>query len=566
MHGHVLATLKRSCNTSIGLNDYLEIGSFRLKGYRIIDMAKKETSALLALAMTLCVITLIAGGSFVAIKHFDVPLRIKRMFQGSHMYPELPGVNTPVSRIPDETIETAQLAKLNHWFENEQFDRLNRALDQYQKEYEHNYKREFAVKDAYQIFESTPSQYEKLLKKWINDYPQHYQPYLAAAHFHYSKGWDSRGEDTRKNTTDEQFEGMYHNHAIAKERLHSALNINQRLLLAHNILIGIENTGGSDGDEHRAVKNAITSFPRSYIIRATAMWAYQPRWGGSYQQMREVASDAQIHADQYPVLTALFGHIYRERSYTYRINDEHENALEMINKAIAFGDRCEFYYDRSKIYAYDLKNYDKALEDITYAIHLRPTIFGHHYEHLKHCFATKAYDKAIEQVETIKAIWQDSSQTDKWCSWAAAELNHRGMQIFKTKPNQALELFNTSLLFKPNNPETLRWIGYTQLGAKKTESGIDSLINSIEHDPRNFNHLSTAIMILRTKGQSDTALKHLNAFLELEPNHADALVMRSTFFINSDRERCLADLQKACTLGNEKACKSYQRLNKGRTK
>lgn len=517
--------------------------------------------------MTILIVVVIGVGTVFLAKSLDLPRRMFRETRGlSEGYPHISPKELPIARGPDATIALSQISTLRQMFEEKRFQALNAALDKYQRAFEADYTREFALYDAYQIFQVGAPNYGALLAQWIDQYPGDYQPYLAAAYYYCWKGWESRGEDTISNTTDAQIEGMHRNHSIAKERLARAMEIHPGLMLAHNLLISIHNTSGSDDDEKRAIDKAIALFPQSYIIRSTAMWALQPRWGGSYQKMWSVAAQAQAYASQYPILSALFGKVYQEKAHTYDLNEQYALALEAINKAIEYGDRSAFYHQRAKIHGYDLHDYEAALEDIDYAIELRPSKYSYHLDRVKFCFAVKSFEKALGGLKTIDAIWPGYSSTADWRSWASKELNKRGKRQFKTQPFEALRLFDLSLSFTRNNPEAQKWKAYTYLVLKQPGAAVGSLKKAIEAAPYDFGTLQIAVMLLRTNGQNAAALNHINAFLASNPDHADALVLRSTFFINSDRKRYLADLQKACMLGSRKACQRFENGNQRRKK
>ena len=52
-----------------------------------------------------------------------------------------------------------------------------------------------------------------------------------------------------------------------------------------------------------------------------------------------------------------------------------------------------------------------------------------------------------------------------------------------------------------------------------------------------------------------------NAFLEQDPDHAEAYLERSgTHYHNKDFENALNDLKKSCDLGNKAACNRYNGL------
>lgn len=212
--------------------------------------------------------------------------------------------NLPVSRGPVETISLSQIAELRKMLQEEKFEELNAVLEELQDRFVKDQTDEYRVYDAYQAFEITDPSYEPLFAKWIEATKDKYPPYMAAAQYYHALGWESRGYKWAKDTPAEQMDKMveyFHEAAGYAER---AVELNPDLMVAHEILINIYNAGGSREDENMTIDRSLKLFPLSFLIRSACLWAKEPRWGGSYAIMEEIAKRSEICSEANPRLTA----------------------------------------------------------------------------------------------------------------------------------------------------------------------------------------------------------------------------------------------------------------------
>lgn len=269
-----------------------------------------------------------------------------------------------------ESIDIENIVELRELLKQEQYEELNTVLMEYQAFFEVDQTDEFKVYDAFRAFNLTDSYYEDYLLEWIDATPEAYPPYVAIAHYYWSRGWKSRGYKFRQDTSKEQFEGMHQYFAKAIENLNTALNMNPNLMVAYYLLIDISNAEGNNILENKLIKMTDELFPHSFLIKFISSNAKQPRWGGSYKKMEKVAKKGEKLSDSNPMFPTLYGLIHEDIGYSFKREKNYKKSMESINKAISFGDHWSFYYERAKIYLYHLKKYDQALEDLKNACDL----------------------------------------------------------------------------------------------------------------------------------------------------------------------------------------------------
>lgn len=468
----------------------------------------------------------------------------------------------PTQEEPAETIDIYEISELRKMLSDERFEELNTVLEEYQSAFENDQTDEYKLYDAYNAFYMTVSAYEDFFKKWIDTTPDKYQPYLATAQYYYAKGWESRGYKFKKDTPEEQFEEMRLFFDEAEDNLRLALNINPNLMIAYKILMGIYNATENYDGENEIIKKTLELFPYSFLIKSTCSWAKEPRWGGSYMYMEEMAKNAEIYSDKNPKLSVLYGFIYYDQGKILKQKEKYEKALELFDKALLFGDHWVFYNERAKIYHYHLKEYDRALDDINRSIELRPVMLKNYLVRSRIYFAQSNYIHAIDDLHTAEIIKPGDSGIQKWKEWASKNLLNRGHSVFKTDIQEAIEYYDLSFEFDDNNFETYYWRGVAFNRLNRYESASMNFRTAIEINPHHFESYRMIDSILARDRQWDTIISYWNTFIALEPAHAGAYFERAgTHYHNKDFENAMYDLKKACELGNKNACKRYN-MNK----
>ena len=284
-------------------------------------MNDRTESNFTALFLTVLLMAIIIVTAVVAIKHFGLRFDLPRMFSRHKVYEVTKASkNPPISRTPTASIDLAQIIELRQMLQDQRFEQLNAILEGWQNLFENDQTNEYKVYDAYEAFNVNDSAYEESFKKWIMYSSDKYQPHLAIAQYYYAKGWESRGYKWRKDTSGEQIQGMRSYFLKAEEHIKIALKINPDLIVGYYNLIGIYNAVGNDEAEDRIIQKATELFPYSFVIKSVSSWAKQPRWGGSYALMEEIAKKAEKYSNTNPKLTVLYGFIYFDQGRRYNRN------------------------------------------------------------------------------------------------------------------------------------------------------------------------------------------------------------------------------------------------------
>ena len=388
--------------------------------------------------------------------------------------------NLPIPKAPQETISPQQINELRELFENRQFEPLNVIYENYQQDLQADFNKEYQFEDAFRIFQTTLPFYEELLAAWILDSPGHFAPFLARAHYYFAKGWEIWGQGGPKDKKPEQFKKRWRNFQKAIDDINMALVINQKLLTAYIMMINISSAMADEEGLRKWAKEALELYPHSFLIRAEYIRVISPRWGGSYRKMENFAKSTEPYADMNPYFACLYGFIYCEQAKACWSRKKYDQALALYTKATAFGDYWYFYTKRAEaVYVY-LKDLDKALADVEYSIDLRPTIDKNYHLRSRIHFEKEDFEAAADDLQTAYHLSPNNSEILRWQEWAATHLLNLGHQVFKTNLNQAVEKYNYSLMFNPENPETYYWRAVANLHLNEQELAVEDFKKSCD--------------------------------------------------------------------------------------
>jgi tetratricopeptide (TPR) repeat protein len=126
---------------------------------------------------------------------------------------------------------------------------------------------------------------------------------LAASGLAYvSMAGDARGGKYMKDTPADAVNAMDNLLRQADSDLRRAIALNPKLGPAHAGLINAGALGYGDDYVDAAWKDALRAVPDDFEIYNMAMWARQPKWGGSIRAMDQLAAVAQQHAKANPMM------------------------------------------------------------------------------------------------------------------------------------------------------------------------------------------------------------------------------------------------------------------------
>lgn len=238
------------------------------------------------------------------------------------------------------------------------------------------------------------------------------------------------------------------------------------------------------------------------------------------------------------------------RGNTYYMLKDYDKAIKDVKKAIEMepenrGGRCVL----ALVYANGLNNYQKAIEEISYAINLYATDDQHagdysfrgdlNKEIRKFKEALDDYNKAIELDPTYEDAYRDR-----------ADLNVR---IFK-EAELALKDMNTVVKLNPKSPKAYAGRAYVFKKLERFKDALEDYSKAISLNPQKEEkekyYLERGDVYLELNDYKK-AFDDYNRVIKKNPKYADAYYYRGyAFHQRSQYDKAIADLNKAISLNS----------------
>jgi tetratricopeptide (TPR) repeat protein len=437
------------------------------------------------------------------------------------------------------------------------FDGLSTALETYQALFEADFRREFAPREALEAFSVNDPELGPLLDAWVAARPDSWTGYAARGAYAENLGWARRGTNWASETSEEQFRGMREAHLEAVADLGAALTLRPGLVAAYRLLIRISKDGV--GEPWRLLEQALALCPLCYDVRATYLNATTPRWGGSYLGMERAAAEGAAHAEQNPRLGLLLGFTARERCQVLRLEEHPWLGLLACEAALRHGEEAEALRARAEI-DIALGWFERAVADLDRAMALRPgdaRLAARRYWPLMQLGRRKEATDALMQATAIDPVDDEWRATAKqalasWWLQQAREFYRRGRIAEATQLAEAAALMAPAL-----SPEASALSGYCLLAAGKPEEAMRLAQSLVERNPEAIDPTALLAQLQVRNGELDQSLATWNRYLERRPDSGSAYRLRAGVWgAKHDEVARARDLERACRLGEQRACPS----------
>lgn len=474
---------------------------------------------------------------------------------------------TPEKLNHNPTLKTLfPMLTIREMLRRKEFKKLDATLSDYQRAYEKNVRNEDDLFDAYRAFYVKGTYYEALLNEWIKSQPNNYQPYLARASYFYNLGWESRGHKWAGETSNEQMEGMKRYFSKASKDIEQVLKIKADHVVSYYFLINIYKAVGGHDEVTAIVSKALEKCPTSFIIRSAYLLAITPRWGGTYEEMDQFATEAQRYASDNPRLKILKGYVFYDAGSMQRSSKNFGVAVELLSKALAFGDLARFYEERASIYEH-LDKHDEALQDINTAIDMSPQDPDLYYRKSRILSSKKMMQEALKSIEIADQLKPEDESIAKQKKWIADTLVYSGYSHQKTKNlTEAIKDYNSAIKANPNNAYSYYRRARLLIDQKEMTSAFNDLAKAIELDPNDLDFYLLMDWLLTKKSDWNGIIHYWDKFITLHPDNDRAYLERGgAYFHKGDIAAAVADAKRAADLGNAEGQKLYDRY-KGQVK
>lgn len=260
---------------------------------------------------------------------------------------------------------------------NRQFTELEQYYEWFNEQFMQGEIPEAVYIDAFQAgqfweFSVTDDQF---LDDWVGSFPNSYIAHGIRGFYYSHLGWKMRGGGYASDTSEMQFQQMEAKFREAMTSLDDSLALNPRFLVAHRYRINIARGSSELGNAKDFYTDAEVYFPYSFNLKAEYMTDLEPRWGGTYEAMRQFALESQENAHINPRLRALLG--YEEADKAAILFDQGllNQAEVAYTNALFHGDIGSHYIQRATI-NWQLVRRDQYLQDHRYVTENLPNNYA----------------------------------------------------------------------------------------------------------------------------------------------------------------------------------------------
>ncbi len=420
---------------------------------------------------------------------------------------------------------------------------------------------------AFDTFEIADPSIEPKLDEWIRQNPGCADAYAARAGYYMQMGWNIRGYGWAKDVSKEQWKGMREYFQKALTDAIQGLKIDPQNLYCYDVLIEIGMNTAEKGLTREIFEKALTVDPGSLEIWASYMWSLLPRWGGSHAEMQEVIKESSRYLSSNPRLKVLRGFIPFDEGWTLEGKGDYQAAIKDFTRAISFGKWQDFYYHRAFCY-YDLDEYQPALVDVERALQLSP-------QNTDYLCLEADVMMSLGDVGEARSVMKDAVKINPTDGTVRQSVNYvsgkesnglghsnRGYQLYKQgNLNEAIKEFTLAISSDPQDYTSYydRGICYRNLG--KFDKAVADFRRTTQLKPDYSTAYENLGWIHMQEGKYAEAVTDNTEAIRANPLASGAYFNRAVCLFHLGKgEDALADLKRACQLGNQDACNRYNEV------
>ena len=253
---------------------------------------------------------------------------------------EIPRAPTAVEWLRSCPLEAVLFADLRKLLDQGEFAEVDATLDRMLEGHRKNSACEAHLWDTMVFLAGLEF---PLLDSWAEARPDSWGAFTARGRRWVDAGYAHRGTAFAKDVTEAQWSAMRDAFARAEIDLTRALELEPDGFVAYGTVIHMLMSSGSPGQIRKWLDSLVARDPYNFGVRWNAMNSLSPYWGGSIEEMRQVASDAQRFADVNPRLRKLPGYAEAEAAGIDWRAKRYREAAQGYRRALAHGADSNWY-------------------------------------------------------------------------------------------------------------------------------------------------------------------------------------------------------------------------------
>jgi len=252
------------------------------------------------------------------------------------------------------------------------WDTLDAELSAYEMKAEKDPRFEMNAIVAFGAFFAASELIGARLDDWVKAAPNSYAALVARATCYVAIAQRWRGNGPARSIPQANLEQMEKDLHVAVHDATEAIKIHPNLAPAYALRIKAARIGGSSEELARAKSDALSMVPGSFDVREQIMYALRPRWGGTRQEMQQLAESSQYYAAQNPAMHFLKGWVTLDEGDDLADAGKLPDAVTKYTQAIQEGGEYWTAYRRRANAYFAMQQWQKAVDDGIRADNLYP--------------------------------------------------------------------------------------------------------------------------------------------------------------------------------------------------
>jgi len=220
-----------------------------------------------------------------------------------------------------------------------EFEKLESATKQIQSKFEKGALTDIELRNIYRQFYDLNNETLNNIQEWKRKFPSSYAAYLIRGTYLKRKGFDARGGKYISETPIENQKKMLEYHDVAKTELTTSLKLTKKPFLSVFHLLDISKAEGDEKTSLELLESANKMLPSNTLVRNRYMQSLEPRWGGSYEQMKDFIAKSKSEGASAVGIMQLEAMMYDDMGFTSMERGEKCAAIEYFLKALELAQR-----------------------------------------------------------------------------------------------------------------------------------------------------------------------------------------------------------------------------------
>lgn len=312
---------------------------------------------------------------------------------------------------PDECPEIADpdAKELQGWLQAGDYASLEALFAAHFRAYQQNVLCEEALYRAHTALAYTGDEWLAKLRAWQEHSPEDPAPYTVLTRALRQAGYNARGQKLSKDTPAENFRRMHERFAEGMEAARKAIALEPTHPVPYSETFQMLRAMGGQEQVAETLQALLALDPRPFSPRIHAIYANQPRWGGSLEEMERIAQEAQAHVGENRRLKILPGAVlaYRAIHQTRDRNGKKDldAAIALYTQALAYGDHGSAWtLERARLYI-SKNQLDEAMGDLERVLSITPRDAEAYRERARVHMAREDWPKALADLARADELW-----------------------------------------------------------------------------------------------------------------------------------------------------------------